>query len=718
MKHQAAFALPAFALLGQLLQLPLSAAAVSSSVASTYSAAASAAGAARNTASSNQEAAAVPCDDADVSVKFADGSSGNGPHQVVIHKAFTVTVGSGSFDGNQGGRGRTGADQGGRAAGDAAASTDSGDATGAGAVAGGGSNAQNDVAGTNGPAPGNQVLRGGVQPASQLGPHSGVDASQAVPGSASTSPSPSMAASSTSDPSSPGMAATTDDGTQVSGGGGTGSFNHGPAPAPSHQEPEPTSPPLISQAQDQLRTDHQSLSTASEDLIQVQDVIGTMENQLFGKVIDTDKVSDVYVQHERVVASNAKYEDDIKRLHEQITALSTQLAQMQRGYVEAGKQYRTEETRLRGSVVESDALLQGLENELFRGRGVFETHSMLQKAREGLVLESESLVKEGSSAVKELQDMEKASAVELAKSEELHRRLNSLNNDTAACQYRLKVEKNKLAAKTASGPKEEAATKFAREQAEASKKALEQRQTAAALILKNEVFSAENQMHASLKSLQTVQGRLRSTEAALVYQVKELNSKVNTSMAHAEVLAKALANSSGVNLDDELKRNETEVKLATLQQETSAVMLTALIAENEVFGQELNKLLANVTRFETEESTLTIAADQAEDELAAANATAIEAAKAAEEAVTEGRLQIATAQNETQKQINASNLLAERAQDSIAAKCADKWSARKATQDAALETCEKQRSELSVLKAQRETLEQTLKAQQTAAMAG
>mmetsp|Transcript_118550 Transcript_118550/g.377902 ORF Transcript_118550/g.377902 Transcript_118550/m.377902 type:complete len:550 (-) Transcript_118550:40-1689(-) len=493
----------------------------------------------------------------------------------------------------------------------------------------------------------------------------------------------------------------------------------GDAPgAPSGAPAGPQPIPLIQQARLRLMTDHHSLANASEQLITVQDQIANMEEALFGKVVDSDKVESLYASHEGTEAANAKLKDDIQRLTEQIAGLSLQVAQMQRGYVTDGNAHRKLETELRGQVVQSEATEEGLETELSKGRRVQAVHDSLSTKRKALRDESIRTSTDGMSALKELQELEEAAAVEAARRKELQTELFELHHMGLDCHVHVDKEEKVLVVKEAEVPVEEVAETSAEQHMLASAKAGEQRLAAENIILRQEVLDAEREGAHALIALQASQAKLKALEVSLMAEVLNINQKMNVTKDQAKVVAGSLAENTGVSADDKERKHSSQVRLATIQQQVSPVIYASLNVENDVYAVELEQLLVNVSESKDVEAKAVIAAQQVEAELDAQKIIATETEKALEEATTEGQLQIREATKVTAEKVAASLAVEKQAKDALAATCAPKWLKRQEAKDALVATCRSQRAELAIVSAQRDTLEETLKAQQTAAAVG
>lgn len=488
-----------------------------------------------------------------------------------------------------------------------------------------------------------------------------------------------------------------------------------PAPAPETGfSSPPSTTPLIQQARVRLQSDHHALANVSQELLLVQAEVANMEQSLFGNVLTFEAVQTLYAQHEQVEGINAKLRDDIARLTMQVDGLSVQLASAQRAYILDGKQHRATEGRLRGQVVQSRAMSESLKVEVAKGDDVERIYEALSKDRGRLLNESLRLAGEGEAALRALAATQAAAREEAGKYSTLQEEIAELHKIGAACLSSMARDEKSVAMAQVSLPKEGQAAAATERQAKAVSEAARQRLAAEGAILRQEIIKTESSGAQALGSLKELQVEFKSLEQNLVTEVHNISAKMNLTKAHSLAVGKSLADNHGVQAEDLARKHATQVRLATLQQQVSPVVYSSLHAENDAYESELRHAVELLTKSKSAEALATVAAEQLEAEVSAQRDAVESTAKALQEARIEGERQLQTAVSEASAGETEAAQVQTQAEDALTTKCSDKWEARKSEKEAETNQCKEQKAKLSIVQAQRDTLETALQAQQSA----
>lgn len=450
--------------------------------------------------------------------------------------------------------------------------------------------------------------------------------------------------------------------------------------------------------------DDVGVANATEELIAVQ-----------GQVSST--LESLFVHHEEIEAANGKMRDDIGRLTMQIRELAGQLSHMQAGYVQAGQDFRQEELSLRGEVAKHAATVDGLAVELAKGSDLQARNDKLTEARERLLNESARASREGELAVHQLAHLRVAATQEVAHQGQLRDKLIEAHRDSLDCHSNAERREALLNAAKAAIPQESAAVAATDQHAKSAAQAGMQRLQAEAAILRQEIADAEADGGHALTALKQVQVQLKGVENSLVYQVRDLTNKMKATRDHNDAVATSISENHDAKKGVLTRKNNTQLRLSTLQQRVDPVTLATIEAENEAYGSELDDVIAQLRAAKSIESADVIGAQQAEAELKALQGSAEASASAIHEARLEGQKKLQEQLSITAAEKAKAAAVQKAARGALEQKCVAQWDARKTRTSEALRTCAQQRQELEVINAQRESLQQALQAQQAAQIA-
>lgn len=480
----------------------------------------------------------------------------------------------------------------------------------------------------------------------------------------------------------------------------------------------PVTGSLVHYAQARLRVDHHSLANVSQDLLAVQTEVAGMEQSLFGKVMNLEAVRTLYAQHDAIASASSKLQDDIERLSEQVEGLSAQLAVAQRSYISTGQSQHSDQMQLRTQIIQNQATTNSLAFEVERGKLVNAVHQRLSAERDRLLAESLMTARQGEAALRELADAHAAARKEASTHGPLQKALMEMRGVNVECHDHVEKESDDLKMAKTSAPKESVAATVAQQYAVASAQAAEQRLIAEGAILRDEIHGAETSGEHAFRSLQRAQIELKGLEESIITEIRNITSRIDGTKHQCEVTHKSLQENRGVGAADLARKHAVQVRVSTLQQQVSPVVLATLQAENEAYESELRHATVLLQQSKAAEAVALVAAQQLEVELGAQQGSAAAATKAVKQAQMEGERQLEVAvQDALARQADSAKVQAQ-AEAALAATCSSKWEKRQSDKDAEVQTCQQQKEELAVLQAQRDTLEQTLQAQQTAAAVG
>jgi len=463
----------------------------------------------------------------------------------------------------------------------------------------------------------------------------------------------------------------------------------------------------LQQGQRRLLGDQHQLANISEELLSVQSEITTMEQNMFGKVLNLEDVKALYSQHESVKTTNSKLRDDVGRLTAQVEGLSSQLASTQRGYAAADQAHKMETQALRSQVVSSDAALDSLQFEESKYASAEALNKQLRAERKRLLEDHARMVTMGEAALKELMEIRGQNQVASQRDSNLH-------NRSLSCRDRLKQMEDKLLLKRATVPKESANNEVTLQHAVATSAASEQRLLAEGAILRAEIQRADGAAERGLVALQEAQINLRALENRIVAEVDNVTAKMNATRLHSITVSKSLEENRGVQTEEMSKKHIVQVRLSALQQQVSPVIYNALKSENEAYTMELGHAMDLLSKSKEGEAFAVAAAQQMESEIVAQRDAVKTAMEAVKEAREEGKKQLGIAVEESDKKMAEAAELKERAKAALGNICRAKWDVRGKEMGEKLKVCKQRKEELSIANAQRDTLKQTLQSQQAA----
>lgn len=470
----------------------------------------------------------------------------------------------------------------------------------------------------------------------------------------------------------------------------------------------------MSRVGDQLADNHQSLQDVSRQLLQVQSRVDQTEQSLFGKVVDANTIRTLYGKHQMIDGSNIKAQDDITKLDNQVSTLSTDLGGAQRKLAVDGRNQRSEVNALTDKITQDKELIQNLTSELteYQKRDLPGNHQRLCQMHDKLLEANSATNAIVQQVTNDLNNAKKAHTDEVQRSHGLKQYLVEVHHYGVACHSRVQELEKDLRVTQAVEPRETAGLTAAMRQSEATAAATEQRLLAEGALLRANIRRLETQAQSDLRGFKTVRREYETLQASILAEVQGLEAKIAAEKGRIQSLTASLHENMEVQAEDAGQRAMLEKELGELQQQVSPVQYATLQGENDALQAELDQTTAMLAHSKASEAKAVTDAQQARAAASAQKATAAIAEQGMQEAREEGLRQLAAAvAKAAESKATAERTLAS-AESAIASRCQAEWDERSAEKNREMQRCDSLKEELLVAKAQEETLRQTLSAQQ------
>jgi len=344
-------------------------------------------------------------------------------------------------------------------------------------------------------------------------------------------------------------------------------------------------------------------------------------------------------------------------------------------------------------------------------------HEMLKMDRQHLLNQSAEAANRTKASLHALLPLREALEQEEQAQAPLRQQVLELHQNATVCHglagqlsQKLKAEQNAL-------PVELAASTSAREQWTAARKATSQRLRAEEALLADQVRRSDAAGHQALAMLAQSKTRLELVERKIIEGIHDLKSQKNATKEHMHEVNRSLVDNLAAKEVDQQHRHDVHKRLVSLQMKLSPTRYTMLQSQNQAYQGELDSAQAMLQQAKAGEALTSSTLEQLQGEHAAMQTQVNDTAASLVEAETEGQRQIRLAIQEAEAgQQNAASLV-QQAEETLEAKCRVKWEERTKTKEEEVKACEAKKAELTVVQAQRDTLEETLKSQQTSAAA-
>jgi hypothetical protein len=480
--------------------------------------------------------------------------------------------------------------------------------------------------------------------------------------------------------------------------------------APAEPAP-PEAGDLFRRVNEKIDGERKTISAVSEELLEVGGDVAKTEQTLVGKMLDVETARSLVSKHKEIDAANARAHADFANLRHQIDSLSTLLAKSQHAYQEMGIAQRQAEMRLESKLA---LQIQQLKDESNRIKGLKLLQGKLSTTRKQLVNKGMHTVAKGLGAKHEIQELLKAIQVEAADEFRLKRSLVEVHNYSVLCHNQAEKLTHDIGAAVALAPKQSVAAAAAERQGEATQKAATERLQAEGVLLRAQIHQTENEGAMAMVSLKQSRLALSELEQSIISEVVTISGKMNISKERQVLLEKSVQDNVGKMDEDNGRKIGLENEIAELHKQVNPIVFAALDAENAALKVEIveaTSLLAKSKETEAQ-GFASLSQLQAEEEAAR---TAVDVAHAAvNSAQAQGQAQLQDAVGKAQESEVKAKDLETKAHAVVNERCAPKWDERETQTGDEVAECRGVGEELTIVKAQKETLEQTLKAQQSA----
>eukprot|EP00928_Gymnodinium_smaydae_P068084 TRINITY_DN5114_c0_g1_i1.p1 TRINITY_DN5114_c0_g1~~TRINITY_DN5114_c0_g1_i1.p1 ORF type:complete len:611 (-),score=202.59 TRINITY_DN5114_c0_g1_i1:46-1824(-) len=489
-----------------------------------------------------------------------------------------------------------------------------------------------------------------------------------------------------------------------------------PAPA-APARPPPTRSETLQKAAAGLAAEHRLLSNISQELLSLGAEVDGTEQALLGRVLTVETARGLLDKHRQLQGANVWSREHLSDLREQAEALYVQLANVSQASNTADKARSEEKQRLEAEVAAQRSQLERLRTAASTLPGDQQRHAALERER-GL---AEGAGRQAHLDIHaELQRIAQARAEIKAEVEDevkLEQMLLEEHQQAIKCHGEAERLQNELRAMVLEAPKTTAAEQAAMRHAENLAKASSQRLRAEGAILAAEVVRKEKSGREALVPLREEQTRLEALEQRLVAEVQNLTGRMNVSKDRTLMLQQEAQANVGKGDEASGRLRGLDEQIRGLHQRVSPVVYAAIQAENRALEEELKQATIMLMQSKTVEARSHAAASQMSAELEAQTEATRLVAETAEKAKEEGKRQVEVAVQQSAQARAKARALEEQAQSVIAERCQAQWDKRSSEKNAAVAECKQNREELSIVQAQRDMLQQTLQAKQTASAA-
>lgn len=487
------------------------------------------------------------------------------------------------------------------------------------------------------------------------------------------------------------------------------------ASIPPPLQPVPKSGDLVEKVKQQLADGHQALGKVSASLMSVQTSVDKTEQSMLGKVLDLQTARSFFSRHEQIDTSNAKLKVDISGLNGQVEGLSSSVSKTQRQFLANGQSYRTKEGKLHGTVVEDAALIQSMNSELAKGPEIKRELGRLTAIHNALMEESANVTQVGAKATTLLAEASQRSRGEVVRHKSLREQLIMMNNYSTKCHASVVKQSNKLGMAMVVASKDSQAVQLTLRQKKKANDATEQRLLAEHALLVSETKKVEKEGLEGINRLSDLRGDLQMLEKNIVEEVRQLEEKINKEKERVKTLTVDLLENQEAELQHSAKKDAMEDHLKELVKEVreseNPVLIATTEAQNEALQAELNEAYVLWKGGKLSETAAALNVDQANATYTAALETHKLAQKMVEQARQEGKKKVVLAVQKAAVSKAKSQELIDKAQAALAERCKADWDQIWKKKKGKLNKCKAMKEELTLEKAKKDSLQQTLKAQ-------
>jgi len=410
--------------------------------------------------------------------------------------------------------------------------------------------------------------------------------------------------------------------------------------------------------------------------------------------------------------------DEVAKLNEQVEGLSAALSKEQKEFLANALAYRISEGKLHAQIIEDEAVVASINKELAKEKDIREALKKLTEIHKNLVEEGAEAFKKGEKAAGMLTKERALSRGEVARHRILRAQLVRMHNYSVACHASVEKASRKLGMVMITEAKDNQAAKMTAAQKQAAIEATEQRLLAERGVLNAEIKRADDETKHGIAKLRDLREDMQVLQRNIVNEEANLEAKIKAAKEEVKTLGAALMENSQKEAEDTHKKEAYENQLQELikqvKEEQDPVLIATLEAQNDALQAELQEAYKLWKTAKTQETAALLNKDQAAAE-AEAQEQALKTAHDAEaEARKEGREKLGEAVKKAAKENRKSQDLIDKAQAALATRCKKEWDGIWKKKNKKLDQCKVWEDELSTEQAKKETLEQTLKAQNEA----
>lgn len=457
-----------------------------------------------------------------------------------------------------------------------------------------------------------------------------------------------------------------------------------------------------------IAQDSARIGLVAENLVSVQGDINRVEKEVLGKVFNMQTMRNFFDEHKAAVDENKKLNVDMSKLSGQVSMLSTQLSQAHADFSDQAQQHRAIMAEIHSKVVEDEAVIQGLSQELMREKAIEAESLKLQKVNGMLRIDgtkatydAEMVHHELDNATLELRSREGSTEVvrnELIKQHQYgelcHQRVAALQDELHILSSKQQAEKVIV----------QHALQTVTTQGEEAQQTMAQRNA----VLKARLLKAQMNVQTFQSQLTSTQQQLRALQHQAALEVGRMDQEATQLTQHIAIAESALATQLHNRKLAAAQMEATQVAVATLEKQMLSSKLSAETQENAALKGDLLRLQAALREAQVGVARAQGQAVQAAQEAQHFKATAVSNAQAAQTTAREALAQIAKAKQGDDAAAKATADATMDAEASVMTKCSTLWDKKHAKVFETLDKCKQQKQDLKSMSAQVSSLKETM----------
>lgn len=477
---------------------------------------------------------------------------------------------------------------------------------------------------------------------------------------------------------------------------------------------QPAAGDLVGQVKGQLAIDHRTLGMASQALLSVQGKVDYTERSMLGKVLDLQTARTFFSRHERIETANDKLKSDVSMFNKEVEGLSSTLSEVQRKFLTTARANRKAEDHLQSEIIEDDTLIRNLNTALAKEDEVQVALRKLEDIHRRLLAEADEAARAGEKSATLLRKERAASTGELGRHKSLRDQLVTMSNYSIACHANVEKASKKLGHAMVAEARDDKAAELTLKQKTRAITASEQRLLAERALLTSEVKKVESEDVQEIERVKDLREDFQTLELNIVAEMRSTGAKINAEKARLETLKASLLENTQAELEDVAAQEALDAQIAKLinfvKAEQNPITIATIEAQNDALHIELGNAYALWKTAQQAETAARLNVDEAQGASKASKKelqNAEEAARAARKMSHEKMVEaVKVAATNKAKSL----ALIQKAQAAVAARCKSKWDAIWKCKRAQLKKCRALKEDLTMEKAKKSSLVETLKA--------